>query len=247
MQQSSKTCVIDGAPAKRKSKTGNGYWCDACATWFRKHGTDPAARKRHRTVAPGATCSVDGCDRSYLASGYCRKHYQKWALYGDPTVQVKRSPGVVRHLLTEAAYTNSDKCLFLDGVEGRTVVNLSGKGMIASRAVWVIRHGDPGDRYVLHSCNGGSGSMGCINIRHLRLGDHDENMADKAESGHVKGERHPAAVLTEDAVRRARSEWVRNSRYPHPGSSRALAERYGVDPGTMRMAMNGRHSWTHVE
>lgn len=31
-----------------------------------------------------STCSVDGCDNSARARGWCKKHYQKWVKYGDP-------------------------------------------------------------------------------------------------------------------------------------------------------------------
>lgn len=30
------------------------------------------------------TCTIDGCDRPYRASGYCTAHYTKWRVYGDP-------------------------------------------------------------------------------------------------------------------------------------------------------------------
>jgi hypothetical protein len=30
------------------------------------------------------TCTIDGCDRPYRASGYCSRHYAKWHVHGDP-------------------------------------------------------------------------------------------------------------------------------------------------------------------
>lgn len=29
-------------------------------------------------------CTVDGCTAAHVARGYCRKHWRKWQLYGDP-------------------------------------------------------------------------------------------------------------------------------------------------------------------
>lgn len=35
-------------------------------------------------------CSVDGCERSVKARGWCGKHYQRWVRYGDPTAPDRR-------------------------------------------------------------------------------------------------------------------------------------------------------------
>lgn len=40
-------------------------------------------------------CSVEGCENTSLARGLCRKHYQRWAKYGDPLatrLDLDRSP-----------------------------------------------------------------------------------------------------------------------------------------------------------
>ena len=70
-------CQVGGCADVRYSK---GY----CAYHYhanRKHGNPLAAsgrRTRAFKVAPeGATCSVEGCDRPFLAKGLCNTHYKR--------------------------------------------------------------------------------------------------------------------------------------------------------------------------
>ncbi|MFF0401747.1 hypothetical protein ACFYSJ_39495 [Streptomyces sp. NPDC005248] len=126
------------------------------------------------------------------------------------------------------------------------------QGMNASRAVWIIAHGDPGDFHVLHSCNGGSGATGCINIRHLYLGDNEANKRDMVASGHTirgkshgnRGEAHGNAILSDDAVRDIRSRYLQGWPY-HPGNKAALADEYGVSVKTIQCVLDFR-TWKHV-
>lgn len=41
----------------------------------------------HRKIHKRVGCSVSGCDLPYRAKGYCCKHYQRFAKYGDPLVK----------------------------------------------------------------------------------------------------------------------------------------------------------------
>lgn len=34
-------------------------------------------------------CVMDGCDERRVGQGYCRKHYNRWYKYGDPTIVKK--------------------------------------------------------------------------------------------------------------------------------------------------------------
>lgn len=38
---------------------------------------------------PVRACKVDGCERTYLASGYCQLHYTAWRAHGDPLVNLR--------------------------------------------------------------------------------------------------------------------------------------------------------------
>ena len=76
---------------------------------------------------------------------------------------------------------------------------LNGKQLIASRVAYEIACGPIPDGFcVLHNCDNPS----CVNPRHLRLGSHLQNMADRnsrgrARGGSLSGERHPRAKLSD--------------------------------------------------
>jgi len=36
-------------------------------------------------------CSIEGCGREHDAKGFCRSHYKRWKLHGDPLI-VKQAP-----------------------------------------------------------------------------------------------------------------------------------------------------------
>lgn len=93
-----------------------------------------------------------------------------------------------------------------------------------------------GDLHVLHSCD----NPPCVNPRHLRLGTHQENMADALDRGRVaRGEAVGSAKLTEAAVIEARN------RYAQGATLSSIARGYGVNTQTMRSAVYGL-TWTHV-
>lgn len=55
----------------------------------------------------------------------------------------------------------------------------SGKQGAAHRQAWELEHGNPGDDWVLHTCD----NKKCVNPNHLYLGDHTQNMADAWDRG----------------------------------------------------------------
>jgi hypothetical protein len=64
---------------------------------------------------------------------------------------------------------------------------LGGKTMGAHRAVWVLEYGEvlSPAQLVLHSCD----TRLCVEITHLRVGTHEENMADRKARGHYNTSR----------------------------------------------------------
>lgn len=115
--------------------------------------------------------AVDGPCGKIKARGYCRKHYDRWLRHGDPTVTLKRGKGVLLAELQAAAQATTSECIILTTRNGtsRPGAVLNGTFMCASRAVWILAHGDPGEDQVVVDC--GRGEDGCINIKHMGLGD----------------------------------------------------------------------------
>ena len=131
------------------------------------------------------------------------------------------------------------ECWLVDGRTGQnTYVKLTFRGRLtrAHRAIWQEQCGPiPQGLEVCHRCD----QPACVNVAHLFLGTHAENMADMKRKGRSvghQGENHPRARLNEDIVRA-----MRNS----PESCAALARLYGVTPTMVSFIKRGL-SWRHV-
>lgn len=186
-------CSVGDCP--NNGRLINGY-CTSCYHWMRDNpGKDPYGRtRRTRSPKDGAcTVIVDGvkCGEAHYGKGMCRKHYMRARVHGCPlAAPQQRTPAEVQAFLVAAATATSDECVIAPG-RSRPVAHFGGKMMQAARVVWMIAHGDPGELHVLHTCNGGSGSHGCINVRHLYLDTHQRNMQDKLEAERqARGEGH---------------------------------------------------------
>jgi hypothetical protein len=68
-----------------------------------------------------------------------------------------------------------------------------GKNRIATRIVWILENYElPDNLWVLHHCD----NPACVNIKHLWLGNHQDNMTDmnkKKRHALSKGEKNPKA------------------------------------------------------
>ena len=74
----------------------------------------------------------------------------------------------------------------------------TGRNFYVHRLNYMINRGyiTP-EEYILHQCH----NRLCGNPNHHKLGDHNDNMADLADSGRVAGENNHKSKLTEDDVR----------------------------------------------
>jgi len=111
--------------------------------------------------------------------------------------------------------------------------------LYAHRWVWEQAFGAvPKGLCVCHACDNPS----CVNLDHLWLGTHAENMADakhkgRARGGGAKGEAQHLHKLTEAQVREILASDELQS---------VLAERYGVSQGTISN-IRLRKTWRHLE
>jgi len=97
---------------------------------------------------------------------------------------------------------------------------------------------NPGELCVMHSCD----NPPCCNPRHLSLGTHADNVADKEAKGRgnpPRGERNASAKLTAADVREMRR--MRETGW----SAKAVATRFGVSQPTASRICN-RLKWRHI-
>lgn len=113
------------------------------------------------------------------------------------------------------------------------------KGVVryAHRITWVLTHGDiPPGMFVCHRCD----NPPCCNPAHLFLGTAQDNQSDMVRKKRsTLGQRHPNAVLNDEAVRAIRRRAVQR------GAAKHLAREYGVSLNTIYGVISGRE-WSHV-
>lgn len=147
---------------------------------------------------------------------------------------MKRANGAFRAEVEAVAADSSDgPCVVPEGINGRPVIRLNGKLMWASRAVWILAHGDPGELHVLHDC--GRGVQGCIRLAHLYLGTPATNSKDMVRHGNsARGQRNHAAKLTALDVQEIR-------RLLQLGvAHRTIAARFGVGKSAVTDIASGK-------
>lgn len=240
-------CPVGDCPNEGKLIDG---LCPSCYHWKRANpGKDPYGRKRRTRAPKDGTCTVTEagakCSEPYYGAGMCVKHYTRARRHGSPHTALQRSSEAVAAFLQAAATATTEECIIAPG-EHRPAARLDGKQMQAARAAWTLAHGDPGELHVLHTCNGGSGAHGCINIRHLYLNTHQRNMRDKQEAGRQsRGETHGMHKLTEADVHEIRRRY-QPGRGRRAGNGKALAKEFGVSIPTISQVAH-RESWSWLE
>ena len=139
-----------------------------------------------------------------------------------------------------AKVQKSDGCWLWTGyvdVLGYGIFRFQGGPKKAHRVAWILSNGPiPAGKHCLHGCD----VRRCVNVHHLFLGSHQENMADRDAKGRQwdrRGEKHPSAKLTQsDVIAIRASKGV---------PLRVLAEQHGVSLACVD-AIRCRHTWKHV-
>ena len=75
----------------------------------------------------------------------------------------------------------------------------------AHRYAWMLAHGDPGAKHVLHRCDNSS----CVTVDHLFLGDHQANAEDCASKGRDGQKRNALARGRDVVILRKNAEWAK--------------------------------------
>jgi len=119
---------------------------------------------------------------------------------------------------------------------GYGVIGIRKQSTLAHRVAWAVAFGPvPDEVEVCHKCDVPS----CINVAHLYLGTHQDNMDDKVARGRARsapGERSPHAKLTNEQVLAIRSD---------PRFLRVIAAEYGIGKSLVSV-IRRREVWKHL-
>lgn len=157
-------------------------------------------------------------------------------------MQIERTAEEVRSLFWKrVAILGHDECWEWRGCKtdsGYAQIWINKRGYYVHRIAWLLTHGDiPEGVFVLHRCD----NRICVNLNHLFLGSHQDNMDDKVSKGrqhHPRGELHGAAKLTDETVLRIRGMYPLYNQYQ-------LSEMFGVSQAHISHIIR-REVWRHV-
>jgi hypothetical protein len=235
-----------------RARAGDGYWCDTCLSYWKRTGKSPAGRQGLIAVPDGCVVIEDGArcgrDVAVKSRGWCGMHRSVAKNNGgDPTARKRARKGGLMAIVQEAARATGNECVIPPGWNQRPKVKLNGVLVTATKAVWILAHGEEPCGDLLHTCNGGSGDNGCISVQHLYVGDVAQNARDMVEAGRsLRGERHHQHVLATTQVHEIRRRHVRGRGPYDRGNTRDLADEYGVAMTTIRAIIRGEN-WGWLE
>lgn len=196
-------------------------------------------------------CSFKGCGKKAHSKGLCVSHYaqQRQGKELKPLQQQFHGLGEQERFERRVA-DRPDGCkVWLGSIHTRPGYpksewhgqwrNAAGGIELTHRAAWRMYKGEiPQGAHVLHKCD----NPRCVNVEHLYLGTHLDNIRDMDERGRRAygvslGENHGNSKLTDAIVRE-----IRESKESGP----VIAKRLGISTSTVYDVRN-RKIWKHLD
>jgi len=151
---------------------------------------------------------------------------------------------IIERIESKSEYITETGCLIFTGSQdahGYGRIRWKGKTMRAHRLNYISRYGSlPKGMFVLHKCDIPS----CVNINHLYVGTHSQNMLDRSNRGgfiYPSGQDHWSAKLTEHDVIEIRKKCAEGKM-----TQTEIAKQYGVRDSVITN-IKKRKTWSHVK
>lgn len=192
-------------------------------------------------------CSISGCDGKHYGRGFCRKHYMRNRVHGDPYMNARQLRTTISDRFWKKVEKTSDcwNWVGCKDAKGYGEIGVGGKRgtAFAHRVSFELHNGQiPVGLHVLHRCDNPS----CVRPDHLFLGTHSDNMQDMWEKGRGRcdgagrrGSANGNHRLTEPQVIEIRS------RVSSGATRRGLAREFNVSKTLISLIANGA-VWTHL-
>lgn len=171
-------------------------------------------------------CTYEGCGRPFKARGLCSKHYQRLLRHGDPNGgnrEIFMSPEEAFESRTMPVTETA--CLLWTGKPNRDgygrIANPGGS-TLAHRYAWEQVNGDiPKGLVIDHMCH----TPQCVNVDHLRLATHGENMRNRPKATSQSKTRVRGVDLRPNGYR---ASVTKEGKHFHIGYFPTLAEAEGA-------------------
>lgn len=188
-------------------------------------------------------CRLDGCDKPVKhGRTVCCMHENRFYRTGSfDGVKILPKNSTKEQIIEKYLSSNptdsgciETKSALTEYGYGR--VHYQGKGYFAHRFIYEYYNGEiPKGMIICHKCD----NPKCVNIKHLFIGTHDDNVQDKIKKGRsriLQGSECGRAKLNEDDVIRIRND---NRKY------KEIAIEYKVSLITIKQ-IRARKTWKHI-